>query len=527
MARAGPPEARSDRKKALGTDSERLLLSIPHTKAQEAIMAALDSRMGAAAIVCAALAMGCGGGNDPGAPSASEGGGESPASPSGPRASAPIGGGMRSASTGGTTRWSGRVGGALGDLGRTATADAQGNVYIAGTFDDTAEVAGVPMKSAGNSDVFIAKFTPAGEPAWVRHFGGPGIDTVSGLAVSAQGNVYFTGVSSADLDLGGGPLNATGGAGIFLGVLDAFGNYLGQASFGGSAIGTSTMVGVDASGALVLAGTYQSPITFGATTLPVAQGTYDLFVARFAPDGTLAFAKSFGGAGVDLMEALAIDATGNVYVAGGYTGATNLGTGPLASAGGYDAFAAKIGADGTTLAAIRLGGAADDIARGVAIDAHGSAIVAGVFGATVDFGAGTVKALGDGDAFVTKRGPSLENVWTRAYGGSGEDQAASVACDSAGNVVVAGFFEQQMTVGTTPFTSAGARDAFLLKLDSSGRNVFSKHFGAMENDEALGVAVDGFGRTVMTGYFRTSVDFGAGMTTSAGETDVFLATFEP
>jgi hypothetical protein len=490
-------------------------------------MVALDFRVGAAAIVFSALAAGCGGGDDPGAPSASESGGGGVATINAPHGSAPIGGGMRGTSSGGTTRWSGRVGGQLGDLGRTSAADAQGNVYIAGEFDDTAEVAGVPMKSAGNSDIFIAKFTPSGEPAWVRHYGGPGIDTVSGLAVSTQGNVYFTGVSSADLDLGGGPLNETGGAGIFLGVLDAFGNYVGQASFGGSAVGTSTMVGVDAQGSLVLAGTYQSPITFGATTLPEAQGTYDLFVARFAPDGTLAFAKNLGGTGVDLMKALSIDAMGIVYIAGGYMGTTDLGTGPLASLGGYDAFAAKIDTTGTTLAAIRLGGALDDVARGVAVDAQGNVMVAGVFESSADFGAGTTKSAGNGDIFVTKRGPNLANLWARTYGGTGEDQAGSVALDSAGNIFVAGFFEQQMTVGTTPFMSAGDRDAFLLKLDANGANVFSKHFGGMENDESSSVSVDGFGRAVMTGYFRTSVDFGAGMTTSAGETDVFLATFDP
>ena len=84
-----------------------------------------------------------------------------------------------------------------------------------------------------------------------------------------------------------------------------------------------------------------------------------------------------------------------------------------------------------------------------------------------------------------------------------------------------------MTVGATPFQSAGDRDAFALKLGSGGDILFAKHFGAKEDDEASAIGADGFGRVLVTGYFRTDVDFGAGSHTSAGENDVFIATFEP
>ena len=484
-----------------------------------------------AIVLAGALGVGCGGGDDPGAglPGAGNGGagGGTAQAGTGPNANARAGGGLDNGASTGTTRWSGRVGGALGDVAHNAAADAHGNVYVAGTFDGTAEVAGVPMTSAGMLDVFVAKYTPSGQAAWVRHFGGAGIDMVSGLTVDVNDNVWFTGTSSADISLGGPTLNATGGAGIFLGRLDAFGNHLGSAAFGGAAIGTTTLVNVDAGGNIILAGTYQSSITFGTTVLPEAAGSYDLFVTKFDPQGAVVFARALGGSGVDSMQGLALDSAGNIVIAGSFTGTADFGTGPLQSLGSLDAFVATIGAAGTTLYAARFGGLESDIARGVAVDAQGNVLVAGTFGASVDFGGGPTKSNGNGDLFVTKRTPSLTHTWTKTYGGAGEDQAMAVANDSAGNVVVAGFFEGAMQVGATPFRSEGERDAFVLKIGPTGQNLFSKHFGAKEDDEAAAIAVDGFGRVIVGGSFRTSVDFGAGSQTSAGESDVFLATFDP
>jgi hypothetical protein len=146
----------------------------------------------------------------------------------------------------------------------------------------------------------------------------------------------------------------------------------------------------------------------------------------------------------------------------------------------------------------------------------------------VDFGQGPVASAGAQDVFVRKlAGASLLPLWTKHYGGAGQDEATAIAVDGASNVLVAGYFEGAMQVGPTPFTSEGDRDAFALKLGPAGENVFSKHFGAKEDDEGAGVAADGFGRILLTGFFRTTVDFGAGDTTSAGESDVFVATFDP
>ncbi len=176
------------------------------------------------------------------------------------------------ASSGGTTRWSGRAGGDLGDVGVAIAADAKGDAVIVGNFQDTADLGGVPMTSAGMQDLFVAKLDTTGTPMWARHFGGAGIDLATDVAVGADGTIYVVGTSSADLDFGTGDLNGDAGAGIFLAVFDAYGNTLGARAFGGAAVGTQMSVATDAAGDVFLAGAYQTPIDLGAGPYPLRWG---------------------------------------------------------------------------------------------------------------------------------------------------------------------------------------------------------------------------------------------------------------
>lgn len=478
---------------------------------------------GLAGLFAATLA-GCGGGDgsagDPGAAGGAGSGGAVGAH------EAP-GRGLGQLSASGTTRWSNRLGGSLGDIGSAISADALGNVFVVGTFEGTADVGGVPMTSAGMQDVFVAKFASDGTAAWVRHFGGAGIDLVSGVVVDTSGSVWFSGTSSAEIDLGGGVLGATGGAGIFVAKLDAFGNYLGARAFGGSAVGTSTVVALDAAGDLVLAGTYQTPIDFGAGPLPAAVGTYDAYLAKIDPTGKVIFGERLGGDGVDAMQSVAVAPDGDIVIAGAFTGTADFGSGPMPSAGDLDMFVARYDAAGKARWAKRFGGVTADIARSVAVDGKGDVLFAGSFGDAIDVGGGKLHSAGSADGIVAKLSAKGFYVWGKSFGGIGRDEALSIAVDSARHVLVAGFFENAMTIGATPFQSAGDRDAFALKLGSGGDMLFAKHFGAKEDDEASAIGADGFGRVLVTGYFRTDVDFGAGSHTSAGGNDVFLATFEP
>src|SRR5437773_827609 len=120
-------------------------------------------------------------------------------------------------------------------------------------------------------------------------------------------------------------------------------------------------------------------------------GYQDIFLVKLSPTGTNVWAKRFGGSGVDVATAVAVDKQNNsVIVAGYFTGTVDFGGGPLTSAGGADVFVAKYAADGGFQWAKRFGGTSGDVAASVAVDGSGNVVVGGRFSGSVDFGGGTL-----------------------------------------------------------------------------------------------------------------------------------------
>ncbi|MGD0526405.1 MAG: hypothetical protein ABSE49_14735 [Polyangiaceae bacterium] len=376
-----------------------------------------------------------------------------PSHPSGSATSAPTthppgdGGLDASTSVGGLPRWANGLGGPQADTGTSIVTDLQGNAVIVGTFQDTAMLGGVPMTSAGQIDFFVAKYSPEGTPLWVRPFGGPGNDAATGVAVANSGDVYVVGASDGVL-FGGGGDDAGAGAGTFLLQLDTFGNVQFGETFGGGSYGTTVGVAVAADGTLAMCGSYQSGLDLGGGPLPAPAGTFAAFVATFTvpdsdadadaeagpgPSGppTLVAATPLGGTGTSGANGVAFGPEDNVVIIGSFTGTGDFGGGMVTSAGLTDVFASAFTAAGSPVWSKQWGGTGEDDGRAVAVDAAGDTFFAGGFSATVTFGASTETSNGSTDAFVVKLDASGSVTWAKTYGGAGGDEATSVAVASA------------------------------------------------------------------------------------------------
>jgi len=187
----------------------------------------------------------------------------------------------------------------------------------------------------------------------------------------------------------------------------------------------------------------------------------------------------------------------------------------------------------------QFGSIDDDSGAAVAIDGDGNVYTTGTFRGTVDFdpGAGVANlvAVGSYDVFVSKLDADGNFVWARALGGTDLDTGSAIAVDADGNVYTTGHFRSTADfdpgAGTTNMTPAGTRDAFVLKLNSSGDFVWARQFGGtLTRVEGLGIAVDD-ANVYTTGYFESVVDFDPGLVTSfvltsAGFSDGFVSKLD-
>jgi len=263
----------------------------------------------------------------------------------------------------------------------------------------------------------------------------------------------------------------------FVAKLNPSGSALLYATYlGGSGTEEATSVAVDSGGsAYVAGGTYSSDFPTQAALDNAYGGSGDGFLAKLNPSGSaLVYATYLGGSVTDEVTSVAVDGTGNAYVAG----TTNSSDFPTQAAldgslGGLkDGFVAKLNPSGSALLyATYLGGSGEDQANAVAVDGAGNAYVAGETWSS-DFP--TQVALdgalgGFEDAFVAKLNPSGSALVYATYlGGSEDDDATSVAVDGAGNAYVVGgtYSSDFPTVAPLDGSFRGVRDGFVAKLSA-------------------------------------------------------------
>jgi hypothetical protein len=426
-----------------------------------------------------------------------------------------------------TAMWATHLGGPQADLGQGVASDSNGETVVVGTFQGTATIGGVPLTSAGEIDFFVARYATDGTIEWIRPFGGPGNDAVTSVAIDKSGGVYVAGDSDGQLTLGGSSFGQTSATGAFLLMLDRYGNVTNAKAYGGGAYGTTVGVAVASDGSIGLCGSYVGQIDLGGGPLTAAQGTYAGFIAKLDATATYVYANPLGTSATATAQGLSFDAAGDVAVVGTFTGTGQFGSATLNSAGDSDVFVSTFDPTGNPLQSKSFGGPGQDDGHAVTFDAKGDLIVAGDFSDTVDFGSGPVMSQGSLDAFVFETTPVGSVAWAKQFGGPSVDQASALAVDSSGDVLVSGEFEQTMTLGTTPFTSAGDKDIFVAQFSATGDFSWAKRMGGLQADEGYGVAFDSSGNALVTGYFRENVDFGTGMQTSAGDDDVFVAAYAP
>jgi len=397
------------------------------------------------------------------------------------------------------------LGGGSLDAATAVAVDALGYVWVAGsTWSQDFPVAGVAYRDnpAGSQDIFLAKLHPslagADSLRYSAYIGGSGDEEPRAMCLDASGGLYLTGVtSSTDFPMAG--------------------NSAQSANAGGQ----------------------------------------DAFVVKLYPEipfaDSLVYSTYLGGSGTDAANAVAVDAAGNIYVAGYTTPAENF---PLTantfqggSQGGWEAFVTELDpAAASAAASLRystyLGGSSTDVATAVAVDAAGMVYIAG-YTVSENFPISDRPyrdfMIGGGDVFLTKLDfskPGLDAlVYSTYLGGSGFDVPLSMVLDASGGIWLAGYTlssDFPVTATAPQPNYAGLADAFVarmnLALPRAQSLTYATYLGGSGSDVAYGMALEGSGKIYLAGY-TTSSDFpttsDAVQGASGGAADAFVAVLDP
>ncbi len=390
--------------------------------------------------------------------------------------------------------WSTYIGNTLEDVVTSVKVSITGVVF-AGGYSTSAGIGtgGVyqPAHAAGvNYDAFIAKYNAIGTLAYCTYWGGTGSDQGLAIAIdpnSATPNVYLA--------------------------------------------GTTNSVGMGSPGAYRFG--------FGG-------GTSDGFIFKLTNAGNARiFATYYGGSGADQLNAIAVDGTGNIYVAG-QTGSATL----VASAGAYqtalsgsvDACIGKFTNVGANTWNTYYGGSAQDQAYGIALDAAGNIYVGGQTNSIVNMasaGAYQTTLSGTNDAFIAKFTNGGTRTWGTYFGGTGTEQVNGIACDPlTGNIAFAGNTSSTTNISTTKayqkIYGGGVQDAFLAYFNNTGGQLWTTYLGGPSLDYGESVCFDGSGNAIMAGGTFSSTGIASQVGTFSpggfqpaigGDYDAFVSKF--
>lgn len=267
-----------------------------------------------------------------------------------------------------------------------------------------------------------------------------------------------------------------------------------------------------------------------------------------------------GSTGEDVGSDVARDASGNVVLAGTFQGtvdfdpgtgvSTRTALGSVANPAAYDVFLAKYNDQNALLWVLSFGGPLSETVRGLTVDSAGYIYITGSYESRVDFNPLGVPAIATGaqekNTYIAKYSPAGRLLWLRTFArpsapaplATDFDEGLDLAVDTAGNVFACGQFSGTVNfdssgvsgIGNTFTAPAGAKNLWYASFDPTGAFRFAQTLGGLVDDAATGIRVGSDGSLFVAGYYSGSVNFDptavATPQTAVGGRDAFVAKYD-
>ncbi|MEW6161049.1 MAG: immunoglobulin domain-containing protein, partial [Verrucomicrobiota bacterium] len=388
----------------------------------------------------------------------------------------------------------------------TLRLDKFGRINAAGFFGGRFDLGGQTFSAPQRFDIVAAQFDLNGKALWAVQGNASELGSCWASAVDPQGNVYLTGWFLGAAQFGDALLNSRADD-VFVVKLSHQGEVLWAKSFGGAGIDLGQAIAADTEGFCYLGATFESEAQFGSFTVTSA-GETDFVVARLDPQGEVVWVRQGSGDAAQNVHALATPPSGGgVFLTGDFKGTMSLGQKLVISQGESDVFAARINSLGEVEWITAGGSAENDESWSIAAGASGHIVMTGTFRQSYALGPHLLQSLGASDVFVAKLDAQGNVSWMRQAGGSADEGFPVVTIDSAENVFVAGWSDGSLQFADVFLAGAEARDSFVAKLNSTGDVLWVRKIGGPANQSTAALATSAEDDLFIGGFFAAETEF--------------------
>lgn len=408
--------------------------------------------------------------------------------------------------------WTKTAGGPSQDKITAIIHDQTGNVFITGFFDSLISFDSMNLVSAGGTDVFLAKYDADGILQWAKQVGGQNDDYATGIATDITGNCYLSGfffIQGTTSTFGTTSITQAADADIFVSKFSAAGELLWVRNGGGKNEDAAFACATDVSGNCYVTGYFSGQAQFGNYKIN-SQGYSDIFIAKYDAAGNIVWVRTGGGAYQDEAHAISTDVAGNCYITGFFTGNATFFRTNLSSTGYFDSdvLMLKYNPSGVLVWAKKVGGVGNDVGKSITVQKNGTLFVCGTFQGTKAFGEGVLDKSSLNNGFAARFESNGKMSWVRATYNESVSEYNSISSDGEGNSYVAGSFRNDVTIDAQELTSAGGKDICLVKYDPMGKLMWVLQAGGPDDDMATAISSDAAGGVFAGGQFTDGARIG-------------------
>jgi hypothetical protein len=387
------------------------------------------------------------------------------------------------------------------DVGTSIATDAQGNVYILGYYYGDFSYFGINSLGSNNHDAFLVKLDSLGNTLWTKTIGDVNDDYGVKMVLTPLNQIVVCGTFETSTVMGPYTLNAWGVNDVFLNVYDVNGNFVWTQNFGGDHATASdyiTDIEVDAAGNIYVIGSFNGTMHFTVSSLTFGNyGETDAFVAKFANNGALLWAKAYGGNKDEMGDEIALDGLGNIYCSFS-SGSNSVFNGASTTNNYGNALLIKMDASGNTLLSQHF----------ESVDALAGAPSGGVF--FYDFYNNLIYRLNASlvqtDLTFTTDGVSISKLETAANG----------------DIIILGSAPVGGKIGLMN-VAPDAPSHFSARLSAVGTPIWYNPINISGQAELADIDITSNGsRIYVTGYFYGSMKINNGTISSIGGNDLFI-----
>ncbi|WP_161636329.1 T9SS type A sorting domain-containing protein [Saccharicrinis fermentans] len=363
--------------------------------------------------------------------------------------------------------WMQQLGGPGWDIPTSITTDSKNNVYVAGSFTERLQCNKKEIKSEGNHDIYVARFTQDGRLQWLWQAGGLYMDNISAIYPAPDNDLYITGIIQGEMKFGKQKIQGESKK-LFVARINKRGkaDWVHTIPFYYAASGY--LMDADIQGNVIVGGVFSDTLHCATGDL-ISKGHNDMFVARIMPDGTVDNIVQLGGEGKEKLSALSVDSLNHIYIAG----------------------------------------------------KNEKAFQAGYLEITAS------SKQQKSNSFIMQLDSMLMGIWSKPFNSPSYVDITGMACDKQNQLLLSGSFNQELLVDTLQFDSKGLTDFFVCKADSTGNINWLKTFGGKYSDRCRDLKLNMFGGAMVTGSFNDTLQMDSIQINTVSEySEAFIAQLD-